>query len=172
MNPNIIKKTIWVISLALPLAVAVLYFMPKDALAVPVFDMLPMLNAIINSATAVLLAAALFAIRRKEIGLHRALMLSAVALSVVFLLFYVLYHATHESVAYQGEFGFVYYPILISHILLAIAIVPLVLLSLSRALQQRFDKHRSIARITWPLWFYVTVSGVVVYLMISPFYPY
>lgn len=172
MNPDSLKKTIWGISLALPLAVAVLYFMPKEAFAVPVFDMLPMVNAIINSATAVALLAALIAIRRKEIALHRALMLSAVALSVVFLLFYVLYHATHESVPYRGDLGYIYYPILITHILLAIIIVPLVLLSLSRALQQRFDKHRSIARITWPLWFYVTVSGVVVYLMISPFYPY
>jgi len=99
-------------------------------------------------------------------------MLGALALSVVFLLFYVLYHATHESVRYGGEWGYLYYPILITHILLAIAIVPLVLLSLSRALQQRFDKHRSIARITWPLWFYVTISGVLVYLMISPYYPY
>jgi putative membrane protein len=172
MNPDTLKKTIWGISLALPLAVAALYFMPKEAFAVPVFDMLPMVNAIINSATAVVLLAALIAIRRKEITLHRALMLSAVALSVVFLLFYVLYHATHESVPYGGDLGYIYYPILITHILLAIIIVPLVLLSLSRALQQRFDKHRSIARITWPLWFYVTVSGVVVYLMISPFYPY
>lgn len=172
MNPNTLKKTIWGISLALPLAVAVLYFMPKDALAVPVFDMLPMVNAIINSATALVLLAALVAIRRKEIALHRALMLGALALSVVFLLFYVLYHATHESVRYGGEWGYLYYPILITHILLAIAIVPLVLLSLSRALQQRFDKHRSIARITWPLWFYVTISGVLVYLMISPYYPY
>lgn len=172
MNPNTLKKTIWGISLALPLAVAILYFMPKETFSAPIFDMLPMVNAIINSATALVLLAALIAIRRKEIALHRALMLGALALSVVFLLFYVLYHATHKSVPYGGSLGYIYYPILISHILLAIGIVPLVLISLSRAVQQRFDKHRKIARITWPLWFYVTVSGVVVYLMISPFYPY
>ncbi len=172
MNPTILKRSIWAISLVLPVAVAVLYFMPKEALYTPLFDMLPMVNAILNTATALLLVSALVAIRRKDIGLHRILMLSALGLSAVFLLFYVLYHATHQSVSYGGQYAYIYYPILISHIFLAIVIVPLVLLSVSRALQQRFDKHKKVAKIKWPLWFYVTISGVIVYLMISPYYPY
>ena len=96
----------------------------------------------------------------------------AIGLSVTFLVMYVAYHMTSDSTPYggQGFIRYVYFFILISHILLSIVIIPLVLISYVRALSQRFDKHRRIARITYPIWLYVAVTGVVVYLMISPYY--
>lgn len=99
-------------------------------------------------------------------------MLSAVGVSVLFLVSYVTYHATTESTIYGGEgtIRYVYLFILLTHIILAIAIVPLVLITLSRALAQKFDKHKKIARWTLPLWLYVTITGVIVYFMISPYY--
>ena len=99
-------------------------------------------------------------------------MLTALILSVLFSISYLTYHSIAESTVYGGVglMKTIYYIILISHILLAIVIVPLVLITFSRALTQRFDKHRKIARITLPLWLYVTITGVLVYLMISPYY--
>jgi putative membrane protein len=94
----------------------------------------------------------------------------AIACSVAFLLMYVAYHMSSESTKYLGEYKMVYYFILISHILLSIAIIPLVLITYVKALAQRFDKHKKIAKITFPIWLYVAVTGVIVYLMISPFY--
>jgi putative membrane protein len=117
---------------------------------------------------------ALVAIKNKNVPLHRKLMSTALVLSVLFLLSYVAYHLTTESTKYGGE-GFLrslYYFILISHIVLSAAIVPLVLISYVRALASRFDKHKKIARITMPLWIYVAVTGVLVYVMISPYYPF
>ena len=108
----------------------------------------------------------------KKFDLHKKLMLSAVGVSVLFLLSYVTYHATSESTVFGGEGAIrvVYLFILLTHIVLAIAIVPLVLVTLSRALSQKFDKHKKIARWTLPLWLYVTITGVIVYFMIAPYY--
>jgi len=131
---------------------------------------LPMINAWINGTTSVVLVAAFFAIRRRNIPLHRRLMWTAVCLSAVFLVFYVLQHSSFPSAEYGGTVRGVYLFILLTHIVLAAVIVPLVLITLTRALAQRFDKHKRIARWTLPMWLYVSITGVVVYLMIAPYY--
>lgn len=131
---------------------------------------LPFINSIINGITTLLLIWAVVSIRNGQIERHKRIMLSAVGSSIIFLVLYVLQHSTFASTAYGGPVKGVYYFILLSHIVLAAVIVPLVLLTLSRALSKRFDKHRKIARITLPLWLYVSISGVIVYLMIAPYY--
>ncbi|MFN7014026.1 MAG: DUF420 domain-containing protein [Bacteroidia bacterium] len=159
------------VSIIIPVAVAILFFAPKLDVGSKL-TFLPALNAFLNGTTSVLLIAAFIAIKNKNIELHRKLMLSAVGLSVLFLLSYITYHATSEPTIYGGEGALksIYYFVLISHIILAAVIVPLVLISFVRALSEKFDKHRKIARITLPLWLYVTITGVIVYLMIAPYY--
>jgi len=138
------------------------------------YHLLPLLNALFNGSTFVILLVAFWAIRKKNITLHKRLMTTAIVISILFLLSYITYHAATESTKYGGEgiIRMVYFFILFSHILLAVAIVPLVLVTYVRALSSRFDKHRKIARITLPLWLYVTSTGVIVYLMIAPYYPH
>ncbi|MEZ5173836.1 MAG: DUF420 domain-containing protein [Bacteroidia bacterium] len=161
-------------AIAIPAVVAILAFMPKVDLPES-FDVykLPLLNAFINGTTFLVLIAAFAAIKGGNIKLHRRLMVTAILLSLVFLLSYVLFHAATEQTRYGGEGALrtVYFIILITHILLAAAIVPLVLISYVRAISEKFDKHRKIARITLPIWLYVTLTGVIVYLMIAPYYP-
>lgn len=161
------------LSVVLVGAVAFLYYGPKLTIDGFNYMILPPINAVLNGLTSVVLIAGLAAIKRKKIQLHQRLMTVALALSVLFLLCYVTYHGMAEHTAFGGEGAIagVYYTILISHIVLAAAIVPLVLITVVRAWSQRFDKHRKIARITLPLWLYVSVTGVVVYLMIAPYYP-
>jgi len=158
-------------SIIIPVAVAILFFMPKIDIGSKL-TVLPLFNAIINGSTAIILVLALKAIKAKNIELHRKLMTSAIGLSVLFLLSYITYHATSDSTPFGGEgiIKSIYYFILISHILLSVIVVPLVLISYVRALSERFDKHRKIAKITWPIWLYVTVTGVLVYILISPYY--
>lgn len=166
------KRLILIISLLLPVAVSGLYFMPKFSLVT--VDFLPLFNACVNAGVFLILLFALIAIKKGKRQLHMKLMYTALILSVIFLVSYVLHHATHDTVSYGGG-GFVkylYYFILISHIVLAIAIVPMVLISFSRALKEEFSLHKRIARITMPLWLYVSLTGVIVYLMISPYYPF
>jgi len=129
---------------------------------------LPGLNAVLNSASALLLLSGYFFIRNGRIAAHRRCMLAAFATSTLFLTSYLLYHYHVGSVAFtgQGWIRRVYFTILISHTILAVAIVPLVLITLSRALRSRFDQHKRIARWTLPLWFYVSVTGVIVYWML------
>jgi putative membrane protein len=167
---NPYKSLIILISIVLPVAVAVLYVLPKTETTL--FSFLPLLNAIINGSTFLILIAALVAIKNKNIVLHKRLMWTALILSVAFLLSYVLYHATTPSTSYGGEgtIKYVYFFILLTHILLSAIVVPLVLLTLVRALAEKFDQHRKIAKITLPIWLYVTLTGVLVYLMISPYY--
>ncbi|MBL7962945.1 MAG: DUF420 domain-containing protein [Flavobacteriales bacterium] len=163
----------WIIALSvlLPAVVAGLIFGPKWGVLEGLHrGTLPRLNAWINGFTAVLLVLAYMAIRTGRIAQHKRLMLRAVALSVVFLVLYVLQHASFPSARYAGSMPGLYYAILISHIILAAAIVPLVLITLVRGLSARYDRHRRIARWTLPLWLYVSISGVVVYRMIAPFY--
>jgi len=135
---------------------------------------LPPIYATTNGITAVVLVLAVFAIKNGKQKLHEQLMTFAIALSVAFLVMYVAYHMTSDSTKFGGEgaIRYVYFFILITHILLSIAIIPLVLITYVRALAERFDRHRKIAKITFPLWLYVAVTGVVVYLMISPYYVY
>ncbi|MBV9925111.1 MAG: DUF420 domain-containing protein [Acidobacteria bacterium] len=131
-------------------------------------SVLPHLNAALNATSFVLLALALYQIRRGNVQAHRRLMLSALAVSGLFLISYVIYHAQHGSVRFmgQGVVRPVYFIILITHVILAAAIVPLVFVTVRRALAGDFARHRRIARWTYPLWLYVSVTGVVVYLML------
>lgn len=167
---------IWTASLAIPVVVTILYFMPKvEAGSMrALLNGLPLFNAICNGTTAVVLVAAFMAIRKKNVELHKRLMTGALALSLAFLVSYIAYHATSESTIFPKDnpLRALYVFILLSHILLSAIVVPLVLISYTRALARRFDKHRRIARWTLPIWIYVAVTGVIVYLMISPYYPF
>ena len=129
---------------------------------------LPTLNALLNSISAVLLTTGYVLIRRRRVAQHRACMLAAFGTSTLFLVSYLVYHATVGSVPFTGEGGIriVYFAILISHTLLAVLIPPLAIVTLDRAVRERFDQHRRIARWTLPLWLYVSVTGVVVYVML------
>jgi uncharacterized membrane protein YozB (DUF420 family) len=133
----------------------------------------PALNATLNGVSAVLLACGYVAIRSRKIQLHKKLMISAFAVSCVFLVSYVIYHIRiREVIHFQGQGWIrpVYFTLLLSHTILAIVIVPMILITLRRAWLGRFDKHRVIARWTLPLWFYVSVTGVIVYLMVYQIY--
>jgi len=136
----------------------------------PGSSIFPALNASLNGISAVLLVTAHRMIERGRVAVHRRLMLSAVTTSALFLISYLYYHlhVVHGSVRFQGR-GWsrpLYFSILISHTILAAAIVPLVILTLSRALEERYDRHRAIARWTYPIWLYVSVTGVVIYFML------
>ncbi|MFN9711097.1 MAG: DUF420 domain-containing protein [Bacteroidota bacterium] len=133
------------------------------------------LNAMINSCVALLLLGGLWAAKDKRYLIHKKLMLWAIGLSVLFLLSYICHHLFAGSTAYGDEHTsgiskIIYYSILFTHIPLAGIILPFILISAYRALIGEYDKHRKLVKYTWPLWFYVAVSGVIVYLMISPFY--
>ena len=135
-------------------------------------SVLPHLNAALNAASFLLLLGGLFQILRGNVRGHRAFMLSALAVSGLFLVSYVVYHARHGSRKFGGDglVWWVYIIILVTHVILAAAIVPLVLVTLRRALAGDFARHRRIARWTYPLWLYVSVTGVVVYLMLYHLY--
>jgi putative membrane protein len=164
------QKSIVGLSIAIPLAVALLFGMPK----VKGYDLtfLPPVYATINGITAILLISALIAIRNGKRRLHERLMKSCIALSAVFLILYILYHLTSESTSFggMGAIRYVYFFILISHILLSVGVIPLVLFTFVRALSGDFQKHKALARVTFPIWLYVAITGVIVYLMISPYY--
>jgi putative membrane protein len=134
---------------------------------------LPALNAILNSVSAVFLSIGYAFIRQKKIDAHRACMAAAFFTSTLFLISYLTYHYNHGSTRFQGQgiARFVYFTILITHTILAAAIVPMIFVTFARALRERFDKHRRIARWTLPLWLYVSVTGVIVYLMLYHLYP-
>jgi putative membrane protein len=168
-----VLRLITVISIAVPIVVAVLLFMPsKIEVASNWVYFLPHLNAVINTAATLALIAALVFIKQNNIGYHRASMTVAFALGAVFLVSYVIYHASAESTAFGGEGWIrpVYYFILISHIVLAaIALFPILLAYYYGYTDQR-SKHRKIVKFAYPIWLYVTITGVLVYLMISPYY--
>ena len=129
---------------------------------------LPALNATLNATSAVLLTTGWILIRRGRIAQHRAVMIAAVCTSILFLISYLIYHAQVGSVRFtkQGPIRAVYFTILLTHTVLAVAIVPLVLVTLTRGLRARYERHRRIARWTMPIWLYVSVTGVIVYLML------
>lgn len=129
-------------------------------------------NAVINSLVALLLIGALIAVKNKQFKAHKRMMLAAMTLSVLFLLSYICHHLfTHETkFGGEGLLRTVYYIILFTHIPLAGLILPFILFTAYRALIGEWPQHKKLARITWPVWFYVAVTGVVVYLMISPYY--
>ena len=168
------SKLIIIVSIVIPLVVAILFGVKlKDfGYNVEPLSFLPPIYATTNGLTAIILVAAVMAIKNGQRKLHEQLMTTAIALSVAFLGMYVAYHMTADSTRFGGEgvIRYVYFFILITHIILSIAIIPLVMITYVRALATRFDKHKKIAKITFPIWLYVAVTGVVVYLMISPYY--
>jgi putative membrane protein len=168
------RKWIIILSISIPIFVAILFGIKlKDfGINVEPLKFLPPIYAAINGFTAIILIAAVIAIKNGKRKLHENLMKTAIACSVLFLGMYVAYHMTSDSTRFGGEgtIKVVYFLILITHIILSIAIIPMVLVTYVRALAKRFDKHKKLARITFPIWLYVAVTGVIVYLMIAPYY--
>jgi putative membrane protein len=169
-----LNKYIVLLSIIIPLAVAGLSKFKLKTIGIHVepFSFLPPIYATINGITAIVLLAAVNAIKNGNRILHEKLMKTAMILSVLFLLMYVAYHASAEATKYGGSgfLKYIYYFILGTHIILSIVVIPLVLITYTRALSERFDKHKKIARIAFPIWLYVAVTGVIVYIMISPYY--
>lgn len=182
-----IRKLIIVLSIAIPVVVAALFKVKIEGYD---WHFLPSIYACINGLTAFLLVVALIAIKQKKISFHEGIIKVCMGLSVLFLLLYIAYHMTSDPTVYgdlNGSGGnldnyeksqissasqIAYYIILITHIILSVAVIPMVLFSYLYAWEGRYDKHRKWTKITWPLWFYVAASGVVVYIMISPYYPH
>ena len=187
MKKRNLTAPIIVISVAIPLGVAALILGPQAKINLGFnTSVLPLFHAMLNSTTAILLLASLYFIKHKRIRAHRAANLTAVVLSVIFLVSYVIYHSTNPSVRFgdinhdgllspdeklrAGGLRYVYYVVLSTHIVLSGIIIPFVLFTLQKAFQEKFQIHKKLAHITWPMWLYVAVSGVVVYWMISPYY--
>ena len=168
------NKWIVVLSIAIPLVVALLFGINLRELGFNVkpLTFLPPIYATINGLTAVLLLIAFWAIKNKNIALHERLMTTAIGCSVAFLVMYVAYHMTSDSTKFGGEglIKYFYYFILITHILLSIIIIPFVLITYVRAITNEIELHKKIAKITFPMWLYVAITGVVIYIMISPYY--
>lgn len=185
---NKFKGSIIAVSIIIPIAVAVLFSVKlKDfGFDVEPLSFLPPIYAGINALTAVLLITAVMSIKKGNRKLHERLMSLAIACSVVFLVMYVAYHMTADSTKFGdanfdgivddaekatvGAVRYFYYFILLTHISLSVVIIPMVLFTYVRALAEQFDKHKKLAKITFPIWLYVAVTGVVVYLMIAPYY--
>ncbi|WP_225036805.1 DUF420 domain-containing protein [Winogradskyella sp. SM1960] len=168
------NKWVVVLSIVIPLVVAALFGVNLRSLGYDVepLTFLPPIYATINGFTAVLLIGAVMAIKNKNVVLHENLMTTAIYCSVVFLVLYVAYHMTSDSTKFGGEgvVAYIYYFILITHIILSIIIIPFVLITYVRAITNDIERHKKIAKITFPIWLYVAITGVVVYLMISPYY--
>ena len=168
------NKWIVALSIIIPVAVAALFGVNLRTLGFDVepLTFLPPIYATVNGLTALVLIIAVVAIKNKNRKLHERLMKFAITLSIAFLIMYVAYHMTSDSTKFGGEgfIKYIYYFILITHILLSIIIIPFVLITYVRAITNNIERHKKIAKITFPLWLYVAVTGVVVYLMISPYY--
>ncbi len=165
-----LNRYITVISIIIPVVVAILFGVKIPH--VESLSFLPPIYASINGITAGILLLAVWAITNGRQKLHQNLMTSAIVLSLCFLIMYVAYHMTSDSTKFggSGAVKYIYYFILISHIILSVVIIPLVLKTYTRAYLKKFESHKKLARITFPIWLYVTVTGVIVYLMISPYY--
>lgn len=163
------NKLIVILSIVIPVAVAILFGV-KINLELPVF--LPPIYATINAITALVLILAVFLIKKGNRKVHEKLMKLAIGLSVLFLLMYILYHMTSDSTKFGGEgaIKYIYYFILLTHIVLSVVVIPFVLITYVRAITNNFERHKKIAKITFPLWLYVAITGVIVYFMISPYY--
>jgi len=167
-----LNRWITIVSIAVPLVVVILFGVRIPN--VEPLGFLPPIYATINGLTAVLLLIALWAIKQGRQRLHQQLMSACIVLSLLFLAMYVAYHMTSDSTPYGGEgwLRTLYFIVLISHIFFSIVVIPLVLRTYAKAYLGDFKGHRKLARITFPVWLYVAVTGVVVYLMISPYYPF
>jgi putative membrane protein len=168
-NKEPYRVLIIILSVVIPVLVAVLFRVQLPGYD---FSFLPPIYASINGITAVLLVVSVIAIKNGRQRLHERLMKVCIGLSASFLVMYVLYHMTSTETSFGGTgmIRYVYYFILITHILLSVVIVPFVLFTFVRALSGNFERHRALAKFTFPLWLYVAVTGVIVYLMISPYY--
>ena len=169
---------IYIVSAVIPVAVGLLMIMPtewKMSLGMtentPVSS-LPLVHAVLNGLTFLFLLMALVAIKNKRVIIHRTFMISALVLSSVFLISYVIYHTTHPSAKFLGEgtLRYVYFFILISHIILSIPVIPLALLSIWRGWTNDIVKHKKLTRFSFPIWLYVSLTGVLVYLFMQPYY--
>lgn len=173
-NEKKYNKWIVVLAIIIPIVVAVLSRMKLQDFGIEVepLTFLPPIYATINGLTALVLIIAVIAIKNKNRKLHERLMKLAIALSVSFLVMYVAYHMTSDSTKFGGEgiVKYIYFFILITHILLSIVVIPFVLITFVRAITNNIERHKKIAKITFPLWLYVAITGVIVYFMISPYY--
>ena len=164
------KYQLWVnvVSVAIPIVVALLFKVRLPN--VEPLSFLPPIYASINGLTALLLVSALIAIKNNKRRLHEGLMKTAIACSLLFLVMYVAYHMTSDPTGYEGPVATLYFSILISHILLSIIVIPLVLISYVRAFLGEYESHKKIVKFAYPIWLYVAVTGVIVYIMIFPYY--
>lgn len=192
-SKSIYDILIWVVSVLVPIVVALLLFMKWDYdqlvfdMRIPNYDpiillenlpiakpltFLPPIYATINGLTAILLVLAVYYIKNGKRKIHESLIKVCIALSLSFLVMYIAYHLTTDPTSFGGSglISYLYFFILITHILLSIVVIPLVLISYSRAIKSKFILHKKIAKITFPIWLYVAITGVVVYLMLSPYY--
>ena len=173
MKEGTLGIVIIVVSIAVPALVSALFFLNVPVENIP-FDIriFPKFHALLNGTTACCLLLGLYFIKKGKIKAHRRIMLTAFFLSTIFLVSYVTYHSLAESTKFgeEGIIRTIYFIILLSHILLAALILPLILFTFSKALQGKIDQHRRLAKWTMPLWLYVAISGVIVYFMISPYY--
>ena len=192
-NYRLYNILIWIISIVVPLVVALLLFAKWDYnklifdLRIPNYDpivimenlpiakpltFLPPIYATLNGLTALILVIAVYYIKKGKRKIHENLIKVCIALSLSFLVMYIAYHLTSDPTSFggSGAIAYLYFFILITHILLSIVVIPLVLISYLKASQSDFAAHRKIAKITFPIWLYVAVTGVIVYLMISPYY--
>ena len=174
VNDKFYRRLIWIFSFVIVITILILSLLPKSDEIPSWAKFLPMLNAILNGSTFILLLFSFYFIRIKKISIHRKLNLTASGLSVIFLLSYVTFHSFGVETRFPAENPLrpVYLIILSTHIVLAAVVLPLVLLSLYRGLTMQVARHRKIARWAYPVWLYVTLTGVIVYLMISPYYKF
>ena len=179
MNDRFIARLITGVSIFVLVVVVILQskilniFPDKSSIPGWVF-FLPKLNAIINGTCSVLLLLSLYFIKRKDIATHKKLNIATFVLSSLFLVSYIIFHATGIKTTYGGTGAIrtIYYFILITHIILAAVVLPLVLFSFQKGLQMQVEKHKKLVRWSYPIWLYVTITGVIVYLMISPYYSF
>ena len=192
-NTKLYNILIWIVSIIVPVVVALLLFIKWDQdklifnMRIPNYDpiilfenlpiaepltFLPPIYATINGLTGILLVLAVYFIKKGKRQIHENLIKICIALSLSFLVMYIAYHVTSDPTTFGGSglIAYIYFFILITHILLSIIVIPLVLVSYVRAFQSKFVSHKKIAKITFPIWLYVAVTGVIVYLMISPYY--
>ena len=176
MSDKAIFRIIFSISVFVVIAVVILNqkILPRPEPTPSFVFFLPKLNAMINGTCSVLLLLSFYFIRKKKISIHKKINIAAFLLSTLFLISYIIYHwmANETSFPANNPLRSVYLTILISHIILAALVLPLILISFHRGLKMQVEKHKKIVRWSFPIWLYVTVTGVIVYLMISPYYTF
>lgn len=170
MEYNKLKKLIWIVSGVVALLVIVLHEMPKVATPPLFTEYLPLFHALLNGTCFILLITALVAIKKKNVKAHQKLVTYSMILSIVFLLSYVTYHFFQESTPYHGDYKGVYYFVLITHIILAGVSLPFILLSYAKGYYNRIEEHRKMVKFVYPIWLYVTFTGVLVYVFLEPYY--